>query len=74
MNTLKAYACPIHKCTANAAGGISQRLYPLPAVILSLEKNPDMFSPEYFLLIKDCDRPAAPAMKNMMNSLTKVGR
>ncbi|MHC5916774.1 MAG: hypothetical protein ACYTXE_38670, partial [Nostoc sp.] len=39
LNTLNAYTCPMHKCIANAAGGISQRLNLGCAMVRSLSKT-----------------------------------
>src|SRR5690348_7690476 len=39
LNTLKAYACPMHRCTQRAAGGTIQRLKPGPATVRSRSRN-----------------------------------
>ena len=41
LYTLVAYAWPMHRCTASAAGGMSQRLKPGPATERSRESSPD---------------------------------
>ena len=40
LKTLNAYACPMLRWIARAAGGTSQRLKPGPATIRSLDSNP----------------------------------
>src|ERR1700712_2928476 len=40
LNTENAYACPIHKWTANAAGGTIHREKPGLAIVASFEKKP----------------------------------
>jgi hypothetical protein len=45
LKTLKAYAWPIERWTAKAAGGINHLLKPGPAVILSFDKKPLMAPP-----------------------------
>src|SRR5712672_1131424 len=40
LNTLIAYAWPMQRCIASAAGGTSQRLYPGGAVMRSLSSTP----------------------------------
>src|SRR5262245_2680842 len=42
LKTLIAYAWPMHRWIASAAGGTSQRLNPGPATIRSLESRPGM--------------------------------
>jgi hypothetical protein len=39
LNTLKPYTCPMHMCTAMAAGGTSQRLNPGWATVASRERK-----------------------------------
>src|SRR5258708_3401356 len=41
----KAYAWPMERCTARAAGGTKKRLKPGPAMVLSRSKNDDITSP-----------------------------
>src|SRR5882757_679987 len=39
-----AYACPMHRCTARAAGGTRNRLKPGPATVFSRARNVDDIS------------------------------
>src|SRR5580698_8422777 len=41
----KAYAWPMHRCTANAAGGTMKRLKPGAAMMFSRSKNDDIDGP-----------------------------
>src|ERR1700722_3205519 len=46
-----AYACPIERCTARAAGGTKNRLKPGGATVLSRSRNEDvMGSPALFVV------------------------
>ena len=40
LKTLNAYTCPIDKWTASAADGISQRAYPIGAIVRSRSSTP----------------------------------
>src|SRR5689334_15893896 len=40
LNTLNAYACPIDRWIASAAGGTIHRLNPAPATVRLLSRNP----------------------------------
>src|SRR5215470_13253210 len=40
LNTLNAYAWPMHRCTQSAAGGTIQRLKPTPAIVRSRLSRP----------------------------------
>src|SRR5258707_6436483 len=46
----KAYAWPMERCTARAAGGTKKRLKPGPAMVLSRSKNDDITSPVLFMV------------------------
>src|ERR1700729_907558 len=46
-----AYACPMHKCTARAAGGTINRLKPGPATVLSRSRNEDDISGPVLFLV-----------------------
>jgi hypothetical protein len=70
LNTLNAYAWPIHKCTDKAAGGTRQRLKSDGAVMRCLEKNRDMvwpiqmFNPVSLSILDDfCERIARLSFK-----------
>src|SRR5579871_2613227 len=45
-----AYAWPMHRCTARAAGGTMKRLNPGPAMVFSRSKN-DIDGPSSFVMI-----------------------
>src|SRR6185312_7209387 len=49
LNTLKAYACPMHKWTHSAAGGTIQRLKAGPATVRSRSRNESGRIPEVYL-------------------------
>src|SRR5690606_35955048 len=42
LNTLNAYACPMHRCTQSAAGGTIHRLNPGPATVRERENHPPL--------------------------------
>src|SRR5580658_1526529 len=52
LNTLKAYACPMQRCTHRAAGGTIQRLKPGPAMVRLPSKK--LITPLPAALCFDC--------------------
>ena len=67
LYTLVAYAWPMHRCTASAAGGISQRLKPGPATERSRESSPDTV-----VVMSTMSPPPAPARPSRASGRARV--